>query len=262
MEDTDLRALNGSRGLAVYQIKERCRVLGPGTRAVVWFHGCALDCPGCIAREMNRSDEFFLVTPSDLAARLTRISGIEGVTLTGGDPFDQPRTALLELLTHIRERSRLSIVCYTGRSLEQLVCGGEAGLNRAILGRIDMLIDGPYRDDLNQGHLWRGSSNQRIWFLTPRYRHLKRELAHAMGRDLEFELSLDGRLSIAGIPAKGFMEAFAARLNSRGVELKGVPSPSQGEGQGEGRARTIRENLPLTPALSPQGRGGREASHL
>lgn len=206
--------------LRVHRIKDRCRTLGPGTRAVVWFQGCSLHCPGCIAYEMNRSDTFVSMLPESLAARLMAIDGIEGITLTGGDPFDQAKQPLAELLTRIRQMSELSIMCYTGRTIEQLTTGVDADIQRRILQQIDILVDGPYVEELNEGHKWRGSSNQRVFLLTDRYRHLEGELGDAHDRSLELELTASNELYVSGIPPRGFMQRLSRQLDEKGFVLQ------------------------------------------
>jgi anaerobic ribonucleoside-triphosphate reductase activating protein len=206
--------------LRVYRIKDRCRTLGPGERAVVWFQGCSLRCPGCIAYEMNLSSTFDSMSPQLLAARLMAIDGIEGITLTGGDPFDQPRDLLAEFLECIRQGSDLSVMCYTGRTFDQLTVGEDAGIHRRILQHVDVLVDGPYVEELNEGHKWRGSANQRIFLLTDRYRALEAELAVARERTLEFELTTSNELYMSGIPPRGFMRRFVRQLDARGVVLQ------------------------------------------
>lgn len=148
------------------------------------------------------------------------IPGIEGVTLSGGDPFDQPGASLLAFLHRIRQRSPLSVMCYTGRTLRALQTGPDADLNEQLLACIDILVDGPYVEALNRGHKWRGSSNQEIHFLTDRDRGLEGHLAEALDRSLEFELALDNTLTISGIPGPGFLDRLRGHLAARRVALR------------------------------------------
>lgn len=215
-------------GLRIARFQERSQALGPGTRAVVWFQGCAFDCPSCIAAEMNRSDDFDLTTPSDLVERVLKISGIEGVTLSGGDPFDQPLTLLAEFLEILNRRSELSVMCYTGRTLDQLRRGGANDVTARILKRLDILIDGLYVESLNDGSAWRGSSNQQIHFLSPRYRHLESSVRESRERKLEVSVIPGGAIDLTGIPPAGFIDRLRDQLNTRGLVLKSeVPNDNQ-----------------------------------
>ncbi len=103
-----------SQFLTVARFEPRTRALGPGYRAVIWFHGCSFDCPGCIAAEMNASTEFARVPVERLVRTVAPIPDIEGVTLSGGDPFDQDLGSLASFLEEVRACSPLSVMCYTG----------------------------------------------------------------------------------------------------------------------------------------------------
>jgi anaerobic ribonucleoside-triphosphate reductase activating protein len=85
------------------------------------------------------------------------------VTILGGEPFAQ-LDALLALVLALRSRGCRHILCYSGythealeRQARQLPSIG------AVLGEIDMLIDGPYVAALANGAgPWTGSANQRV----------------------------------------------------------------------------------------------------
>lgn len=121
--------------------------------------------------------------------------GLEGLTLSGGEPMDQAR-ALASLVDRVRARRDLGVVCFTGYRLEELM---EAD-HLALLRRVDLLIDGPYRLAEHADLLWRGSANQRLLALTPRYRGAVPEPWLDRGAGLEFRLLADGRLSFSGVP--------------------------------------------------------------
>ncbi len=209
----------GGEELKVARIQERTDALGPGTRAVVWFHGCSFACQGCIAAEMNASSEFASVRPAAFARAIAAIQGIEGVTLSGGDPFDQDAQALAVFLEAIRDRTDLSVMCYTGRTLEQLRKGSNAQAYERVLANIDVLVDGLYVDSLNDGSAWRGSSNQEVHFLTMRYRHLESVIRASHDRRVEVSLDRSARMHITGIPPSGFMERLSEGLRARGLSL-------------------------------------------
>ncbi len=140
---------------------------GPGKRTVVWVQGCLLLCNGCINKDLIPKKPKRIVLPSDLIKSIiAKTSGIEGLTLSGGEPFDQPE-ACLSLLS-LAKSNGLSTMVYTGYIHEHLV-NRRNQLITAMLKTIDILIDGPYKQDLSANLLWRGSKNQRILFLTDRY---------------------------------------------------------------------------------------------
>ena len=202
--------------LQIDRIQEKTKALGPGCRAVVWFHGCSRGCPGCIAAEMNRSDEFDICSPQMLADRVCALEGIEGITLSGGEPMDQPPEALAEFLRQIRARTDLSVMVYTGYLLDELKLMSDKS---EILGMIDILVDGPYRQELDHGELWRGSSNQTIHMLSDRYASLADGLPMRKGRPVEFDILQSGVLRFTGIPPRGFRGKLEAELNKKQFDI-------------------------------------------
>src|SRR5207244_4169493 len=84
----------------------------------------------------------------------------EGVTISGGEPFDQA-DALRALLTAVRERTTGDILVYSGHAFETI-----APLVANMHGLIDTLISDPYVADAPQTLWLRGSDNQRMHCLT------------------------------------------------------------------------------------------------
>jgi anaerobic ribonucleoside-triphosphate reductase activating protein len=202
--------------LRISQRAASSRVLGPGTRAVVWVQGCPLRCRDCIAPETLPFDGGDLVPVAELAAWIGELAGIDGVTLSGGEPMAQAGE-LARLVDLVRAHRDLSVLSYTGYPLRWLRTSGSAQ-QRALLARLDVLIDGPYRPELHADLLWRGSRNQRIHHLTRR--HAPVADGDGTGAGLEFEVRQDRSLRWTGVPAvPGFRATFEAELAARGVRL-------------------------------------------
>lgn len=200
--------------LRVARKKAVCRVLGPGDRAVIWFYGCSRRCTGCIAETMGTSEEFEPYSPQELASWVFSHDGIEGITLSGGEPFEQPTELLRQFLEIVKSQSSLSVLCYTGNCYEQLLDNEQYN---TIWQHIDVLIDGEYRIDEDAGQRWRGSANQRFHFLTPRYAMEKDEWLLATNREIEIELDLDGSLLLSGVPSREFIDHLTKRLRAEDV---------------------------------------------
>ena len=99
----------------------------------------------------------------DLALR----HSVEGITVLGGEPFEQP-TGLAQLLS-LAWAHQLSTIVFTGFTLENLQCSDNDDIHTA-LQHTDVLIDGPYVEEmLSSERPLVGSSNQRFLFLTDRY---------------------------------------------------------------------------------------------
>lgn len=205
------------RVLRVSRISERCGVLGPGTRFVVWVQGCPVACPGCVAVETWDPAGGDAVEVDALAERISALPWVEGLTLSGGEPFGQA-AALARLVDRVRVSRPLSVMSFSGYTLAWLRRRGSPP-QRALLERLDILVDGPYRANLHADLRWRGSTNQRVNFLTPRHVHLADDADSGAG--MEVEVSADGTVHWMGVPPiAGFREAFERTLRQRGVTLQ------------------------------------------
>ena len=207
-----------SRTLRVARVAERCRVLGPGTRSVVWVQGCALRCRECIAPEALPMSGGRELTAKELSARLLGAAQ-PGLTLSGGEPFLQA-AALVELVDRMRERRPgLSVMSYSGYTLARLRRRGDAA-QRALLARLDILVDGPYLPERHAALRWRGSSNQRLHVLSDRHPDLLAELDLPSGIDVEIDP--DGRMRWSGVPPiRGFQEQLEGSLIASGLAVQG-----------------------------------------
>lgn len=136
----------------------------------------------------------------------------DGITVSGGEPFDQPE-ALLTLLEQLRGETTADILVYSGHPLEAL---HEKLLRMS--GLIDVIISDPYRADAKQTLALRGSDNQRLTPLTPlgsaRFDRYKED--RTLARALDVVLDDDGTLWIAGIPTREDWENFQAILTGMG----------------------------------------------
>jgi anaerobic ribonucleoside-triphosphate reductase activating protein len=136
----------------------------------------------------------------------------DGITISGGEPFDQP-SALEELLKGLRARSAADILVYSGYPLENI------GLER-LEGLIDALITDPFRVDQPQTLALRGSNNQRLVCLTAlghaRFNQFERRVSQGERTlDVMFD-GPNGEIFLAGIPARGDLKRLAALLESQG----------------------------------------------
>lgn len=202
--------------LSIARTLDRCSVLGPGSRAVVWVQGCPLRCQGCVAAETLPFEGGTSRTVAELSDWLVPLDGIEGVTFSGGEPFSQAG-GLAELLDAVRERRPdFGAMAYSGLRHEALRRGGPDRL--ALLERLDLLVDGPYIAARHGSLRWRGSDNQRLIPLTDRYTRDLAEPDTTAGIDLSVDA--DGSLSWAGVPpTTGFREGLERRLAARGFVL-------------------------------------------
>lgn len=125
---------------------------GSGVRYVIFCQGCGHHCEGCQnpdTWDFNGGKE---ITVEELASDIRRHQHIDGITLSGGDPFYQEEECvklikLLGLCTNVW--------VYTGFLYEEI-------RDRELSCLSDVIVDGPFeRDKKVEGELY-GSANQRI----------------------------------------------------------------------------------------------------
>jgi len=139
--------------------------LGPGPAVGIWVQGCGRACPECASEHTWSTSGGALADTDDVAAWIDA-SPHRHLTLSGGEPMDQA-PALVELIDTIRRRRDWIVTCYSGFVLESLRRDVRPG-TAALVDRLDLLIDGPYRAEHHAPLRWRGSTNQRLHRLTDR----------------------------------------------------------------------------------------------
>lgn len=156
--------------LQVAQIVSCTEAEGPGRRFALWFQGCPLRCPGCCNPEFIPFAGGEAIALAEVLNRLdeAREEGIEGITLLGGEPLAHAAGAA-SLAAAAHERG-LTVMVFSGYSIEEARAQHDPDVD-AVLAHTDILVDGPYVRELPEtARRWIGSTNQRIHFLTDRYR--------------------------------------------------------------------------------------------
>lgn len=142
------------------------RANGPSERFVVWFQGCGKRCDGCsnLAFQPFRGGTNRVI--AELAAEILALKDeIDGVTFSGGEPFDQP-DALFELIRRIRAGSELTVFIFSGYSFDELERDYQL---RNHPDRPDAILCGAYRKDVPPNYeMFQPSANQELHFLTKR----------------------------------------------------------------------------------------------
>lgn len=197
--------------LNVASIAAQTRALGPGTRAAVWVQGCPLKCPGCVAPAWIPFVPAITLTPHEILDRLD-LDEITGLTFSGGEPMEQA-AGLASLVRLARQVKDLSLICFSGYRYEHLLKNPPNPGVAELLSEIDVLIDGPFIQALNNSRGLRGSTNQRVIHLTSALKDYDFE---SQTRSVEITIS-DGELAFIGIPTPDVMSALR-RANYAGSE--------------------------------------------
>lgn len=137
---------------------------GPFKRMAIWFQGCEKQCPDCC------NPDYFPLKPAhimslddllDATANAKKQFAIEGVTYLGGEPVLQRG---LEKLSVALRGMDIGIILFTGRLYEELPL--------SLIASMDMIIDGGFeKDNIDNNRNLIGSKNQKIYFVTERYKN-------------------------------------------------------------------------------------------
>lgn len=210
--------------LRVSRTHQPVHALGPGKRLAVWVQGCTLSCKGCMSRDTWAADGGTETPVSELVElwRSAVARGVDGLTVSGGEPLQQP-AGLAAFLTAADEVRRgqdreLDFLVYTGYDEAEL---GEA--ERLALDLADVVVFGRFDVARPTDLVWRGSANQ---LMTPRTdlgrRRYAEFLDHAPAKGpLQVELR-DGNPWIIGTPRKEALRDLDRSLKALGLRVTDV----------------------------------------
>lgn len=174
--------------------------LGPGRRHGLWAQGCSAACPGCMAPSLADPAGGFERSALELGAEIAgicRARDFQGVTISGGEPFEQAEDLEI-LLRGLNKAGLTDILVYTGRD-----CGLLLKEYPWIAKYCACVVDGPFRRDLPDEAVWRGSANQKAWL----FRRLPGYAAWLREKKGRLQTALVGNgVYLLGIPRSGDAE--------------------------------------------------------
>lgn len=135
-------------------------VLGPGKRLGIWVQGCTRACPGCLSPEMQPRAGI-PVEVETVVKNIPQDIRPDGLTISGGEPFDQPE-AVAEMVRWFIQCYSSDVLVYTGYTLAELQARRDPATDE-ILSNLAALVDGPYQRKKNFGRGWMGSENQQLY---------------------------------------------------------------------------------------------------
>lgn len=189
--------------------------LGPGRRAGIWFQGCSLHCPGCISADTWDHGQGEITVNEVVKTMLPWLAEADGVTISGGEPFEQAE-ALEALLSALRAEIGVDkdVLIYSGQSWEKISLRVAAWS-----GLADAVISDPFLRSAPQTLVWRGSDNQRLHWLTALGRERYTAWSHAL-RETQpkaLDVCFEGdTVWMAGIPEAGSLEQITQALAEAG----------------------------------------------
>jgi len=205
--------------LSISRIHFPVTTLGPGNRIGVWFQGCNIQCPGCISIDTWAHTPSNTTVAQVLAVCEDYSEVADGVTITGGEPFEQPN-ALHALLSGIRRvlHPEADSLVYSGRSFADI-----APLLSQWTDLVDAVISEPYIQTESQTRPLLGSDNQQLHTLTrrgeERFRQFQR-LRDSQDDKVDFMTDEGGKFWMAGIPRRGDMERLRKLLAEKGTLIQ------------------------------------------
>lgn len=147
--------------LQMYGTANDSIVDGPGLRYSVFVQGCSHRCKGCHNQDSQPCEGGYPLSVEQIVADVESNKLIQGVTLTGGEPFEQC-AEVLDLARALSGKG-YSLWIYSGYLFEDLMAGRPHEKAPELLALCDVLVDGPFVQELNSYDLkWKGSSNQRV----------------------------------------------------------------------------------------------------
>lgn len=182
--------------LALSRVHFPVRALGPGRRVAIWVQGCSIRCPGCISLDTWTPGEGLTSVAAVLAMIEPWAGDADGLTVSGGEPLDQP-DALRDLLVGWRALSPGDVLLFTGRDWE----AAQSWLS-ANPDLVDAVIAGPYRPSMGSTLALRGSDNQSLHILSEKGERLRPYDRHRLSEDRQLDVMFDedGSAWFAGIP--------------------------------------------------------------
>lgn len=182
------------------------KVNGPGERFTLWTQGCSKGCKNCFNPE-TWSFSINKIIPVERIFNIIKDLDVSGVTITGGDPFEQPEELFNLLL--LLEGLNLSkgVIVFTGYTIDEI---NKDFLLRKSLSYIDVLIDGRFFEERRISSGLRGSENQNIIYFSDK----------VLPEELEIDQSVEIGLEDDNIYVTGFPSISRKFLKSLGVRLK------------------------------------------
>lgn len=202
----------------VFGIAYPVHCLGPGSRLVIWVSGCPRQCEGCASLKLQDPKSGRKIPVEHLLRRILDIRlPLDGITLTGGEPVDQANILSMFLDRLSIERPDWDILLYTGYTLKEIHGQDEPAL--CLLGLTDILVDGPFQQNVPASHPLAGSGNQKVHYLSPRGRLLRARVEGTSAGDFELGIGSGSTHMLIGIGTPTKRAALVKALRGQNLRV-------------------------------------------
>jgi len=205
--------------LLINHIYYPVKTLGFRNRIGIWFQGCSIHCPGCMSKYTWAFDPKYSVSYNYVSKKLSDYKRFKpyGITISGGEPFDQP-LGLFKVLEICKQLKYKEIMVYSGYTFIYLYQNYSK-----IISMIDLLITEPFIESLPTNKIWRGSDNQKIYLISKQAKRRYKDknldsTLHNGDLTIQIEIS-DNSLFIIGIPKRGDLGRLEKILKDKGVKI-------------------------------------------
>ena len=174
------------------------KVNGPGKRFTLWTQGCFKKCKNCFNPETWSYSPNKILSPYQIFELIKNYNDLDGVTITGGDPFEQEDDLLSLLFLLSGENYKKGVIVFSGYEKEQIE-------------QHQIRKNGLYVDELNIGLDLRGSSNQQFYFFSNKIKEEELKFDH------EIEISsFDDNIIITGFPKidRKYLKQFGVNIKN------------------------------------------------
>lgn len=185
--------------------------LGPARRFGLWLQGCSIHCKNCIAPEFQPKEDGHIFEVCDVLNIIENAVNehrLDGVTISGGEPFDQP-DALFDLVQGLKARTIDDILVYSGYLYKTL-----REKHGTILDNIAALIDGPFDSTKPTEAVWKGSDNQKLYILNTKYKARYTQWCSSTERRLQI-IEESGKIYLIGIPRMEDVSRIHEKLQNK-----------------------------------------------
>lgn len=221
-----LNSMPHNETIRISRIHHPLHSLGPGTRIGIWLQGCTLACDGCMSKHTWSKESGQNYSQQEVLKKIENIylesnSKVDGITFSGGEPFEQGG-AFLGLVEHIKlwrdqTQPSLDLLCYTGFRW--------ASIRKRFPSALDLfdgIISEPYSKNDNNNSQIMGSSNQLLHHLTPLGKEMYNDEWQAL-TDRKIDIVVDNNsVSVLGIPNQGDLDKLVNLCKSKGLTLEGL----------------------------------------
>jgi anaerobic ribonucleoside-triphosphate reductase activating protein len=209
--------------IALNRLHYPVSTLGVWRRVGVWLQGCSIGCPGCMSRDTWVAQPHHLVDVGAVVQAIAGIAGsgpLDGITISGGEPFEQPQP-LLALLRTLRawlhdHHPDADVLCYSGLPWARLQRD-----HAEALALLDVVVPEPYVRTRPQVYVWRGSANQPLHCLTELARRRYARFVDLPVQDASVprvQLAVDDQGAwMIGLPDAAALQAIEAAMADVGL---------------------------------------------